>query len=76
MHRWNCAACAAAYDLGAIESALIAVVQQQERAYQLQDLKCDKCRNVSLPNACSSFVARLNLVLCGHGAYMFEVHVA
>lgn len=47
VHRWSCAACASAYDLGSIESALIAVVQQQERAYQLQDLKCSKCRNVS-----------------------------
>ena len=47
VHRWNCAACSSAYDLGSIESALVAVVQQQERAYQLQDLKCNKCRNVS-----------------------------
>lgn len=54
VHRWNCGACAAAYDLGSIESALIAVVQQQERAYQLQDLKCLKCRNVS---SCSRYYA-------------------
>ena len=47
VHRWNCEACGVGYELGSIESALVAVVQQQERAYQLQDLQCTKCRNVS-----------------------------
>ena len=47
VHRWNCEACGVGYELGSIESALIAVVQQQERAYQLQDLQCAKCKNVS-----------------------------
>ncbi len=47
VHRWNCEACGTGYELGAIESALVAVVQQQERAYQLQDLRCIKCKNVS-----------------------------
>ncbi|DBA81285.1 TPA: hypothetical protein ACH3X2_006902 [Trebouxia sp. C0005] len=47
VHRWNCGACETGYELGAIESALVAVVQQQERAYQLQDLQCTKCKNVS-----------------------------
>lgn len=47
MHKWNCEACGIGYELGSIESALVAVVQQQERAYQLQDLQCTKCRNVS-----------------------------
>ena len=46
VHRWNCEACGTGYELGAIESALVAVVQQQERAYQLQDLDCAKCKNV------------------------------
>ena len=47
VHKWNCEACGVGYELGSIESALVAVVQQQERAYQLQDLQCTKCRNVS-----------------------------
>lgn len=46
VHRWNCEACGVGYELGSIESALVAVVQQQERAYQLQDLHCIKCKNV------------------------------
>ena len=49
VHRWNCEACGTGYELGMIESALIAKVQQQERAYQLQDLQCAKCKNVSSP---------------------------
>lgn len=48
VHRWNCEACGRGYDLGAIESALVAVVQHQEQAYQLQDLQCTKCKNVRL----------------------------
>lgn len=48
VHRWNCEACGVGYELGSIESALVAVVQQQERAYQLQDLQCMKCKNVSM----------------------------
>lgn len=47
VHRWNCEACGVGYELGSIESALVAVVQQQERAYQLQDLQCMKCKNVA-----------------------------
>lgn len=47
VHRWNCEACGVGYELGSIESALVAAVQQQERAYQLQDLQCTKCKNVS-----------------------------
>ena len=62
VHRWNCAACASAYDLGSIESALIAVVQQQERAYQLQDLKCSKCRNVSAHIVCSSLFSMIAIL--------------
>ena len=50
VHRWNCEACGRGYDLGAIESALVAVVQHQEQAYQLQDLQCTKCKNVRLCN--------------------------
>lgn len=48
VHRWNCEACGVGYELGSIESALVAVVQQQERSYQLQDLQCMKCKNVSM----------------------------
>lgn len=53
VHRWNCEACGTGYELGAIESALVAVVQQQERAYQLQDLHCAKCKNVSINHSAS-----------------------
>ncbi len=59
VHRWNCEACGTGYELGAIESALVAVVQQQERAYQLQDLHCTKCKNVS-----TNQLASLALLAC------------
>ncbi len=61
VHRWNCEACGTGYELGAIESALVAVVQQQERAYQLQDLQCTKCKNVSTDQP-----ANLALFMCMH----------
>ena len=46
-HRWACPLCTGPYDLPAIESQLVALVRRRVRAYQLQDLKCLKCRTVS-----------------------------
>lgn len=68
VHRWNCGACETGYELGAIESALVAVVQQQERAYQLQDLQCTKCKNVSTDQLASLVLLACTAVCCVRGA--------
>lgn len=46
-HRWLCPCCANKYSMAAVEGRLLAVVAAQQRAYQLQDLSCVRCRNVS-----------------------------
>ena len=45
-HQWTCRSCAHDYDLGGIEAQLVAAARAQARAYQLQDLRCRKCRQV------------------------------
>ena len=44
--QWACNSCGEGYPLGAIEAQLLAAVQQQARAYGLQDLRCVKCKQV------------------------------
>uniref|UniRef100_A0A914W395 DNA polymerase epsilon catalytic subunit n=1 Tax=Plectus sambesii TaxID=2011161 RepID=A0A914W395_9BILA len=48
---WKCESCARPYDVSAIERTLISHVNRLSMAYQLQDLKCSKCRGVKQPNA-------------------------
>jgi DNA polymerase epsilon subunit 1 len=45
---WRCAQpqCAHPYDRQWVENALLQIVRQRSRMYQLQDLKCRKCRQV------------------------------
>ncbi|GBG71097.1 hypothetical protein CBR_g8396 [Chara braunii] len=45
---WRCAVpqCGQPYDRDWIENALLQVVRQRARLYQLQDLKCQRCRQV------------------------------
>ena len=45
-HQWGCKACGNAYDLAAIEAQLVRAVRLKARAFQLQDLRCTKCRQV------------------------------
>ena len=45
-HQWTCKNCSNGYDLAAIEAQLVRAVRLKERAYQLQDLRCTKCRQV------------------------------
>lgn len=40
--------CGSEYDMDFIESQLIDMVQKQSMAFVLQDLKCAKCRGVSI----------------------------
>ena len=47
--RWACDACSNPYDLGDMEARLVSIVQGRARSYQLQDLKCIKCRKVGSP---------------------------
>ncbi|KAK3232982.1 hypothetical protein CYMTET_56694, partial [Cymbomonas tetramitiformis] len=46
--KWRCrvASCQHPYDLETIESRLMQIVRKRVHAYQLQDLKCAKCRQV------------------------------
>ncbi|KAK9824549.1 hypothetical protein WJX72_011249 [[Myrmecia] bisecta] len=46
-HKWACEVCANAYNLGAIEAQLIHTVQQRAQRYQLQDLRCMKCKQIA-----------------------------
>lgn len=41
-----CANCSNGYRLAAIEAQLVRTVRLRARAYQLQDLRCLKCRQV------------------------------
>ena len=45
---WVCddPSCGQAYDLVYIENQLVNIVKQQVHAYQLQDLKCVKCKQI------------------------------
>lgn len=45
-HKWECTSCHHGYDLAAIEAQLLAVVRMRTRAYQTQDLRCLKCKQV------------------------------
>jgi DNA polymerase epsilon subunit 1 len=45
-HQWTCANCGNSYKLGEIEGQLVRAVRLRARAYQLQDLRCLKCRQV------------------------------
>ena len=47
-HQWTCKNCSNGYDLAAIEAQLVRAVRLKARAYQLQDLRCTKCRQVCL----------------------------
>ncbi len=47
-HQWTCKNCSNSYDLAAIEAQLVRAVRLKARAYQLQDLRCTKCRQVCL----------------------------
>ena len=47
-HKWSCHICDSNCDLDSIEAALLHVVQQRAKLFQLQDLVCVKCKNVSL----------------------------
>ena len=46
----RCAHCHDPYDQAEIQEALIAHVQQRLTAYQLQDLRCPKCRAIKVGN--------------------------
>lgn len=44
--QWACRACGTGRDAAGVEALLVREVACQARAYQLQDLKCLKCRQV------------------------------
>ncbi|CAM9091188.1 unnamed protein product, partial [Phaeothamnion confervicola] len=45
--RWRCVQCGHRYDLRAVELALVDVANRRATHYQLQDLRCIKCRAVA-----------------------------
>ena len=45
-HEWACAECHHERDKDTIEAQLMTVVGRRNKAYQLQDLRCSKCRQV------------------------------
>lgn len=49
--RWTCGNCRNLYSLPEIESRLVRIVSNMERCYQLQDLKCTRCKQVRMRRA-------------------------
>lgn len=47
---WSCERCLAEYDRPAIESSIIATLQKRITAYQLQDLRCSRCKQLKSDN--------------------------
>ncbi|KAF9359459.1 DNA polymerase epsilon catalytic subunit [Mortierella sp. AD094] len=43
---WKCPECKEEYDRDAIEESMVAIVERMTNQYQMQDLKCVKCRRV------------------------------
>ena len=62
-HKWSCHVCDSSCDLDSIEAALLHVVQQRAKLFQLQDLVCVKCKNVSLTSDVSGAEHRLQAAL-------------
>lgn len=62
---WACERCEQPFDHEELEARLVQIVQRRCLAYQLQDLQCDKCRQVKVhnlssicPKCAGSFVCR------------------
>ncbi|KAG8816446.1 DNA polymerase epsilon catalytic subunit [Serendipita sp. 399] len=49
-YRWTCASCDTEYDRRAIERSMIDVVKRMELAFQVQDLRCSKCKRIKADN--------------------------
>lgn len=61
-YKWTCTTCETEYDRRAIERSMIDMVKRIEMAFQVQDLKCTKCRRIKVDNLntfceCSGSVA-------------------
>ncbi|KAG9000298.1 DNA polymerase epsilon catalytic subunit [Tulasnella sp. JGI-2019a] len=50
MVRWQCPSCECDYDRRAIEATLIDVVRRLVTTYQMQDMKCAKCKQIKSDN--------------------------
>ena len=64
-HQWSCRNCGCAYELAAIEAQLLRAVRLRARAYQLQDLRCLKCRQVRFKSKCHLLNAAADVPLPG-----------
>lgn len=47
---WTCERCATEYDRASIEALIIDALQRRMVSYQLQDLRCGKCRTMKSEN--------------------------
>lgn len=47
---WQCERCSAEYDRAAIEALVIDALQRRVVSYQLQDLRCGKCKTMKAEN--------------------------
>jgi len=48
--QWNCSSCGQAYNKSHIECTLVEIAQQRATRYQLQDLRCTKCKMIKADN--------------------------
>ncbi|GAA5932437.1 hypothetical protein JCM1841_000581 [Sporobolomyces salmonicolor] len=49
-HPWTCERCSAEYDRAAIEALIIESLQRRVVSYQLQDLRCGRCKTMKAEN--------------------------
>jgi DNA polymerase epsilon subunit 1 len=47
---WTCYHCGHAYDRPACEAALVEGIVRQVAAYQMQDLRCSRCKQIKAAN--------------------------
>lgn len=47
---WSCERCGAEYDRNAIEALMIDSIQRRAVSYQLQDLRCGRCKQIKSDN--------------------------
>jgi DNA polymerase epsilon subunit 1 len=48
--RWLCPLCHNEYNKAALEEKLVEILRRRSAAFQLQDLRCGKCRRVKIDN--------------------------
>jgi len=65
--KWNCIQCGHEYDKSQIEGRLVEILQKKTLNYQLQDLICEKCKQVKDSNCVNS------CSVCKNGKFVCKI---